>query len=289
MNNQINEVRNLLVRGDNYTNDHDAKYNALHDYMRGHAKAQGQHPYERYGYTKITSDHTDPEHGNHKVWSNSGPSVKRNPQTGKHEFVKDNLIRNKNMSIKTTENAKNVNPATGKSHPMNQYVVANLRRPNAGSQKKQDKTYKTHEAFMNKVKTFRHWGPGQEVAAGDKTPDSHDHPDGHGHMTVTRQTPTATGHVAKKIRYHYQDYDAITPKHDNRASDEERKGGSTKTPEGKKVGLAIVSSAVSSTPKHDLEHSTMFHDTRDLDQHGILHSGHPHAQEEAYHNGIRKD
>ena len=136
MNNQINEVRNLLVRGDNYTNDHDAKYNALHDYMRGHAKAQGQHPYERYGYTKITSDHTDPEHGNHKVWSNSGPSVKRNPQTGKHEFVKDNLIRNKNMSIKTTENAKNVNPATGKSHPMNQYVVANLRRPNAGSQKK---------------------------------------------------------------------------------------------------------------------------------------------------------
>ena len=284
----MSNKRNLLVRGDNYTNDHDAKYNDLHTYLRGKETEAKRTPYERYGYTKITTDHTDPENGNHKVWSNAGPSVKRNPDTGKHEWVADNIIRNKNMKIKTTENEKNVNPKTGKSIPMNQYIVANLPRPNSRSQATKDKRYQTHENFMGKVKKFRSWDIGHEVAHDDKEPNELHHKDGYGHTTLTRQVPTATGHVEKKIRYHYQDYDAITPKHDNRASDEERKGGTTKTKEGKKVGLAIISSAVSSTPKQDLQNSTMFHDVRDLDQHGTLHSNHPLHQEEAVKSGIRK-
>ena len=65
-------------------------------------------------------------------------------------------------------------------------------------------------------------------------------------------------------------------------ADHEQNAGTTKTRTGGKVGLAVVSSAVSSTPIHDLEHSTMFHDVSKLDHNtGILHANHPDDQEEA--------
>ena len=278
--------RNLLLRGDNYTNDHDAKYNEMHKELNAQLKKETGHGYKRYGYTKNPEDKNDPENDNFKVWSNSGPFVKKNPETGKHEFIKPLENRDKHMTNQTTEHDDN-------KHPMNQYVVANLPRPNSASKTKKDKKYKAHEEFMNNIKTFRSWKKGEDVPEGHKethvepehqSKDEYHHPDGHGWTTKTRQENDENGNVVtKKRRYHYQDYTAITPAHDNRASDEEQNAGKTKNKHGKKVGLAIVSSAVSSTPKQDLSHSTMFHDASHLDKEtGILHANHPDNQEHAF-------
>lgn len=279
------ENRNLLIRGDNYTNDHDVKYNKMHEALGGIIKKDGKIHYTRYGYTKNPSDKNDPENGNFKVWSNSGPFVKKNPKTGKSEYVNPLKKRDNDMTTQTTENSET-------KHPMNQYVVANIRRPNSASKTKKDKTYKDHQDFMNGVNKFRSWKKGVEIPDGHKeeglsdehaSKDEFHHPEGWGWTTKHRQVSDGKGGLkTKHIRYYYQDYDAITPSHDNRASDDEKRGGTTKTRSGGKVGLAIVSSAVSSTPKHDLEHSTMFHDSSKLDRDtGILHANHPDDQEEA--------
>ena len=279
------ENRNLLLRGDNYTNDHDVKYNKMHEALGAHIKKDGKIHYTRYGYTKNPDDKNDPENGNFKVWSNSGPFVKKNPSTGKSEFVNPLKKRDNQMTNQTTENSDT-------KHPMNQYIVANIRRPNTGSKRKKDNIYQAHENFSKGVTKFRSWKQGEEIPEGHKeaglsdehaTKDEFHHPEGWGWTTKHRQVSDGKGGLkTKHTRYHYQDYDAITPSHDNRASDQEQNAGTTKTRTGGKVGLAVVSSAVSSTPHHDLEHSTMFHDVSKLDHStGILHANHPDDQEEA--------
>jgi len=274
--------RNLLLRGDNYTNDHDEKYNELHNTLNKKIAQDAGVKYTRYGYTKNPQDKNDPKSGNFKVWSNSGPFVKKNPDTGTSEFVNPLKNRDEHMTEQTTESDSN-------PHPMNQYVVANIRRPNSKSKKTHDKVYTNHEDFMNNTKKFRSWKIGKDIPEGhkeegvsekDSTKEEFHHPNGWGWTTKSRKDSDGS---TKRRRYHYQDYDAITPAHDNRAADEEQNAGTTKTRSGKRVGLAIVSSAVSSTPKHDLSHSTMFHDTNRLDHAtGILHANHPDEQEEAF-------
>lgn len=284
------EGKNLLLRGDNYTNDHDKKYNAFHKALGAEISKDGSISYQRYGYTKDPSDKNDPENGNHKVWSNSGPIVKKNPETGKHEIVGPLVARHHHMKNQTTESESN-------PHPMNQYVVVNIPRPNAGAKKAgmKNRKFKAHEEFMNGVKKFRTWHPPKNIEEGHRETgpnvpeeardaDEYHHPDGWG--WTTRRSMGDDGKVSTR-RYHYQDYTAITPSHDNRASDEERTAGKTKTREGKRVGAAIISSAVSSTPKEDLAHSTMFHDHKNLDSEGILHANHPDHYEEALKEATR--
>jgi len=279
------ENRNLLLRGDNYTNDHDVKYNKFHKVLNDTLKKNGKIPYMRYGYTKNPTDRNEPNNGNIKVWSNSGPFVKKNPNTGKFEFIDPLKQRDKDMTTQTTENSEN-------NHPMNQYVVANIRRPDIGSKRRKNKTYRDHEDFMSNVTKFRSWKQGVDIPDGHKeaglsdehaSKDEFHHPHGWGWTTKHKQVPDGNGGLkTKHTRYYYQDYDAITPSHDNRASDEEQNRGTTKTRHGGKVGLAIVSSAVSKTPSEDLSHSTMFHDASRLDRNtGILHANHPDDQEAA--------
>ena len=276
MTNTTDDGRNLLLRGDNYTNDHNDKYGALHNYLNFKEVEAGRRPYIQYGYTKKTTDYTDPKRGKSIVWSNPGPFMHTDPDNNASAIF-NNVTRHTHTKIKTTENTKNINPETGESIGMNQYVVVGLRRPNKKSKKTKDKTYKPHEDFMGRVKKFRNWDQGVAVDATDATADEHHDESGFGHITIHRPD-------GRKIRYHYQDYQAITPAHDNRAADDEIGGGNTKTPEGKHVGLAIVSSAVSSTPNDELKHSTLLHNPKNLDANGILHANHPAQQEQAIAN-----
>lgn len=305
------EGKNAFVRLDNYSEHNTKRYM---DMIRKHVnrkefddKGKEIAPLMHYNYTKDPNRKNNPANHEHYIFSDTGPAVhaetETDPKTGKEKKVrrwnKESKRLNANRVKATTESEDN-------PHPMNQYSVVNLRRPNEEDKKTGTSDAVKWENFQKGLKTWRHWHhePAKEHEDDDKSGNvvhatyskeeekqglgKEGERKGHGYQYVTHPD-------GKRKKYEFQDHTVIKEKNGDLPSSDARfaesGAGKTRNKENKKVGGVVVSSTVKSTSSEKAGKSGMFHDADNLDydgskhgEAGVFHVNHPSTQHEANEN-----
>ena len=259
----------------------DALNTVIHHIKTGKIKTDDEtqdtmkHHLNLYNYGKNHHGNIhDPENNVFTIASDTGPVV-----SNSNKFNRGNVNREKALQWVTTEGPDN-------PHPRNTYVVVGGKSKTSLNNKGEGRLFKRpaqddpedqkawHEHTLNNIRAVRRY----KLEPSESSPDDKDsfhHPDGWGYITLN--------HNGQKKKFHYQDYSVPinAHHHDARFSPDEK--GNTKTPEGRNVGAAVVSSPTAGTSNHNTEFGEMFHDINDVihsdpDQHGrtgILEINHP--------------